>query len=177
MEDKQLQSHQVGRKLSPGPAEELPDTTGGNPMTTDRCVIAGVTVDEKVARINAFIAIIGVAIFALTPAKGVIFFLALDFFLRGFGFGRYSPVAWASRGILTTLHVTPSPIDAGPKLFAAKIGFVFALLAGLLWAFGLEVAGLVVALGLAGAASLEAFLGYCVGCTMYSILVRVFSRS
>jgi hypothetical protein len=39
------------------------------------------------------------------------------------------------------------------------------------------VAGLVVALGLAGAASLEAFLGYCVGCTMYSILVRVFSRS
>lgn len=60
-----------------------------------------------------------------------------------------------------------------PKRFAQTIGLVFSLTAlGLHYGAGRPRAAKVVLSGLIGAASLEAFLGYCLGCKMFALGMR-----
>lgn len=66
--------------------------------------------------------------------------------------------------------VVPGP----PKRFAQGIGFVFSGTAAVLYfGFGLHTAALVVVGLLAVPAFFEAAFGYCVGCRMFSVLMRV----
>ena len=66
-----------------------------------------------------------------------------------------------------TLRLSPKPVDAAPQKFAARIGIVFSALSGLLF-----VAGVLVV-----CATLEAALGYCVGCKVYALLPRPLARA
>lgn len=66
------------------------------------------------------------------------------------------------------------PVPGPPKRFAQGIGTVFSVTALVLWgAFGLPVAAFVVVGILAVPASAEAIFGYCVGCHLFSALIRV----
>jgi hypothetical protein len=59
-----------------------------------------------------------------------------------------------------------------PKRFAQGIGAAFSIAASVLWILDLHTASRVVIFMLAGAASLEAFVGYCLGCAIFSRLMR-----
>jgi hypothetical protein len=59
-----------------------------------------------------------------------------------------------------------------PKRFAQGIGAAFSIVASLLWLSDYHTAARVVIGMLAGAASLEAFAGFCVGCAIFSRLMR-----
>jgi hypothetical protein len=64
---------------------------------------------------------------------------------------------------------TPGP----PKRFAQGIGVVFSATASLLWLGGLTGAARAVAGMLAAAAFLEAALGFCLGCRIFALLMRL----
>lgn len=64
---------------------------------------------------------------------------------------------------------TPGP----PKRFAQGIGVVFSVSASLLWLAGSTGAARVVVAMLAGAAFLEAALGFCLGCRIFALLMRL----
>lgn len=138
----------------------------------EACPIVNFNVDEKVVRVNAFITLILLAVFVFTPWKWVIFVLAIDFFLRGFMKGKGSPLAAVSKLVLKALKISSAPINAGPKLFAAKIGFACSFLISIFYVFALMTPAYVVLGIVAVCAALEAFLGYCVGCKVYSLTRR-----
>ena len=60
--------------------------------------------------------------------KWVALFLCLDFFVRGFTDWPVSPLRALAKSIVKTLHLPPKMINAGPKIFAARIGCIFTAL-------------------------------------------------
>ncbi|HMC04975.1 MAG TPA: DUF4395 domain-containing protein [Actinomycetota bacterium] len=78
-----------------------------------------------------------------------------------------------TRVITPRLRVAPSPVPGPPKRFAQAMGVAFSVTAAVLaLAFGLRGAAYAVMGGLLVAASLEAFLGYCLGCKVFALLMR-----
>lgn len=136
------------------------------------CPINSETVNDKVVRLVAGQVVIVSAIFIVAPQWWLFLALAADFLLRALGYRTYSPLATIARTVSNALKLAPQPVNAAPKQFAAKIGVGFALTAAVLAFLGLTLPAQLVAAGLLGAASLEAFLGYCVGCKIYSLLPR-----
>ena len=149
-------------------------------MVFQACPISGESRNERVARIvAAFVVVIVLVAAGLGSPWGalILFALAADFVVRGFGDARRSPLATLARGVANTLRIAPKPVDAAPKKFAARIGIVFSVLSGLLFFAGLPVPALVVSGVFVVCATLEAALGYCVGCKVYALLPRPVARA
>jgi Domain of unknown function (DUF4395) len=79
-----------------------------------------------------------------------------------------------TRVVRPRLAVAPRPVPGPPKRFAQGIGAVFSLTAAILaLGFGLTGAAWIVLGALAVAAALEAFLGFCLGCRVFALAMRV----
>ena len=100
--------------------------------------------------------------------------LAYGFWARVVAGPRFSPLAMlASRVIVPWLGRTPKPVPGPPKRFAQGMGVVFSTTALILaFGFGLVTAAWAVLALLIGAAFLEAAFGICVGCRVFSLLMR-----
>lgn len=81
--------------------------------------------------------------------------------------GRFATTVAAPR--LGTPSYTPGP----PKRFAQGIGVAFSASASLLWLGDFTTASRIVIAMLAVAAFLEAAFGYCLGCRIFGILMKV----
>ncbi|HWC39671.1 MAG TPA: DUF4395 domain-containing protein [Acidimicrobiales bacterium] len=78
-----------------------------------------------------------------------------------------------TRVITPRLRLAPRPVPGPPKRFAQGMGVMFSVTAAVLaLGFGLRGAAYAVMGGLLVAASLEAFLGYCLGCKVFALLMR-----
>lgn len=88
---------------------------------------------------------------------------------------RLSPLAiLMSKVVLPKLRIPNKPVAGPPKRFAATIGGVFSLTAAILsLGFGLNGAAYTVLGGLIFAAGLESIFGYCLGCKMFAILMKL----
>jgi hypothetical protein len=136
------------------------------------CPINSETVNNRVVRVVAGFVVVIATVFLITPQWWLFYLLGGDFLLRALGYRKYSPLATLGRLLVSVLKLEPQPVNAAPKQFAASIGVGFALVAGTLALLDLGLAARVVGGGLLGAASLEAFFGYCVGCKIYSLIPR-----
>lgn len=132
-------------------------------------------VDEVSARL--------VALGALTLAGAVIAFdepwlivpLAYGFVARVLTGPRLSPLGlFVTRVVRPRLSVAPRYVPGPPKRFAQGIGATLTIAAAIL-ALVLDRTGAAYALLglLIVAASLEAFLGLCLGCKVFAVLMRV----
>jgi len=101
--------------------------------------------------------------------------LAYGFWARVLAGPRFSPLALlASRVVVPWLGRVPKPVPGPPKRFAQGMGAVFSTTALILaFGFGLGAAAWAVLALLVGAALLEAAFGICVGCRVFSLLMRV----
>lgn len=100
--------------------------------------------------------------------------LLADFFMRTGRFGKYSLFGNISDKAIKKLEIKGQPIYYAPKIFAAKIGLVMALLMLVFTIAGLTKIALVFGIILALFSFLEAAFGFCAGCVIYSYLVRYF---
>jgi hypothetical protein len=143
------------------------------------CPIAGYKIDEKVARVVAGFVVLA-TVFGLLAAPGVarwiFLFLAYDFGVRAFSRPRWSLLGRLSAQILKALRVAPRGVDAGPKRFAARIGLLFSVALLVLTQFDQDVVTQVVAAILVVCAALEALLGFCLGCQMWTLWYSVRDR-
>lgn len=101
--------------------------------------------------------------------------LAYGFVARVLSGPTLSPLGQlVTRVVTPRLGLAPRPVAGPPKRFAQAIGAAFSLTAAVL-ALGLHQRGAAyVVLGLLiAAASLEAVLGYCIGCKIFAVLMRV----
>ncbi|HBX87053.1 MAG TPA: DUF4395 domain-containing protein, partial [Marinilabiliaceae bacterium] len=101
--------------------------------------------NKWVTRFNAVFTFLLLLLFFKTQSLFVIIFLALDFALRANELSKYSPLAFLSKYVVKVLGIKTFVINAGPKLFAARIGYTFCILILLLGLFRLPVAANVVA--------------------------------
>ncbi|HET6873242.1 MAG TPA: DUF4395 domain-containing protein [Acidimicrobiales bacterium] len=87
---------------------------------------------------------------------------------------RLSPLGlFVTRVVVPRLRAEPRPVPGPPKRFAQGMGVAFSGTAAVLaLGFGQRTAAYVVLGLLIGAASLEAFANYCLGCKVFALLMR-----
>lgn len=131
------------------------------------CPISAQKINETVARVNGGITFILLAAFVYSSWFWLMAFLALDFLLRSTRLSPYSPIGIISRQMVKQLSLPPRMINAGPKIFAARIGLIFsvAILVTTILQYPATAIILTSILGLFS--FLEAAFGICVACKIY----------
>ncbi len=137
------------------------------------CPISEKKVNERVARVNATFTVLLITGFLITQNIIFIAFLAIDFFIRTADLAKYSLVALSSKNIVKYLQVKELMINAGPKIFAARIGLILCSLIIISYMLNIKIPALVIA-GILGLFSfLEAAFGLCVACEIYPFVYRL----
>lgn len=113
-------------------------------------------------------------VFLVTRSPIALVLLALGFIARVATGPTLSPLGQFATRVAAPRLGAPRHVPGPPKRFAQAIGTLFSVSAAVLWfGFGLHTAALVVVAMLMIPAAAEAALGYCVGCKMFSLLMRV----
>ena len=131
-------------------------------------------VNEVAARVVAG-GVVAMSLAILLTRQGWILVpLTVGFFLRVLAGPRFSPLGrLAVHVVAPRLRAEPKLVPGPPKRFAQTVGLGFSATASLLWVTGSTSAALIVIALLTVAASLEAFVGLCLGCVMFAQLIRV----
>ena len=131
------------------------------------------TVNEVAARLVAAVVASTAVVMLVTDAWWLLVPLAYGFVARVVAGPRYSPLALlVTRVVVPRLPIDERPVAGSPKRFAQGIGATLSSLALLAWIVGATgLAALLVAM-IAIAATLEAALGFCLGCKLYGLLAR-----
>ena len=136
------------------------------------CPVNFKKVDQNVVRVMAgLVCAIGV-MFIISPQLFPLALLLYDFLVRSLGYKKASPLFYLAKFIANALGLKKEEIDAGPKEFALKMGFVFVLLSFMMFVLGEAVAAVLVVGILAICAFLEVAFNYCIGCQIYMLLKR-----
>ena len=133
---------------------------------SEECLFSPKTVNEKVVRLVATFTVLLLLTGLFSNLQWIALLLCFDFFIRGFTNLPISPLRRAARAQARILRLKPKMINAGPKIFAAKIITILSFT-------GLTTAAKILAEILVLMAGLEAFLGICVGCHIYSLMQTV----
>ena len=140
--------------------------------TTAFCPISTRKIDDHVARLNGGFTILILALFVYTGSILPILFLLADFVFRSGKYSRFSLLANLSKSIAKLLQLKPALINAGSKIFAARIGLVFNVSIILSYLFGLNNLSIVITLIFGTCAFLESVVGFCVACQFYPFVYR-----
>jgi len=136
------------------------------------CPISEKRINERVARINGIFTVLILVTFGFTLNIYLIAFLGLDFLLRATKFSKYSLVGITSHNIVKYLLSDNQLINAGPKIFAARLGLLLTSLTIISLLFSLNAVALVIAGVLALFSFLEGAFGICVACIIYPYLYK-----
>jgi hypothetical protein len=137
------------------------------------CPVDFIQVNENRVRLTALWVLILVLASFVINALPIFIFLAVDFFLRAFNFGKFSPLNILSGFVVKQFKIPNKPIDQAPKRFAAGVGFVLSVLVTILLLAQFPKTVLILTIVFASFAFLESFLSFCAGCYVYTILLRL----
>jgi hypothetical protein len=132
-------------------------------------------VNEVSARLVAGGVVLLSATILVAQAPWLVALLALGFVARVAAGPRVSPLALlVTRVIVPRLRLSERPTPGPPKRFAQGIGATLSVSAALLhFVFGLTTAAYALVAAILVAASLEAFFGFCLGCRIFALLMRL----
>lgn len=141
------------------------------------CPISKQRISKTVVRITGLMMATMIALYGLTGLNYFLIIIVIDYFIRAFTPLQYSPFSWLAYQLAQWLNLRDEQIDKAPKIFAARVGFLFALTAaGLFYIY--PTSSLIVALTLMGLALLEAVVDICMGCLVYTYVVfPIFGKS
>lgn len=132
------------------------------------------TVNEISARLVATGVVLQAAVFLVWREWWLLVPLAYGFLARVLSGPTLSPLGQLVTRVVTPRLGQPEKIVPGPpKRFAQFIGAVFSTGALLAWALGAPAVSVILMVGLLVAASLEAFLGFCLGCAIFGKLMKI----
>lgn len=132
------------------------------------------TVNESAARTVAAGVVVICSMILVTQWHWLLIVLAYGFVARVLTGPTLSPLGQlATRVVVQSLGLPDKPTAGAPKRFAQGIGATLSSAALIAWILGATtVANVLVALILV-AASLEAALGFCLGCVIFAQLIRL----
>lgn len=140
------------------------------------CPISWEIMDERAVRTVAGMTVILLALYLIFGLIWIPLFLVIDFTMRSFISRKWAPLAVIARKIVCLMNPkNKKPINAGPKIFAAKIGVIFSMILFGLQLFGLEssIGSILVILMFTTAAFLESVFALCLGCHLYTFLQKL----
>lgn len=147
-------------------------------MRTDAiCPICDIRVDENIARLNGFFTVLLLVVYLATNSIFPIVFLAIDFTFRGAKLKQFSLLYQLSAQVVKVLGLKPKFINAGPKVFAARIGVIFSTAILISFVFGATIVGFSFAAIFGLCAFLEAAFGFCIACEIYPHLYKLTYQS
>ncbi|NUT70146.1 DUF4395 domain-containing protein [Pseudarthrobacter sp. C4D7] len=129
-------------------------------------------VNEYAARTTAALVVLLAVVTAVTNSGWGLAAIAVGFWLRLLFGPRISPLALLSVKVITPRLGKAKLVPGPPKRFAQGIGAAVSTAALLLLAAGAAPAAWTLLGVLVIAASLEAFAGFCLGCTIFGFLQR-----
>lgn len=129
-------------------------------------------VNEYSARLTAALVVVLSGVTLLTGFGWGLAVIAAGFWLRVLFGPRISPLALLSVKVLTPWLGRTRLVPGPPKRFAQGIGAAMSTAAAILFAVGAAPAAWILLAVLIAAASLEAFAGFCLGCTIFGFLQR-----
>jgi Domain of unknown function (DUF4395) len=131
-------------------------------------------VNEKAARVVAG-AVLAVSVVILaTGAHWLLIPLAYGFWARVLTGPTLSPLGWAAQNVVAPAFGPKKPVPGPPKRFAQGMGAIFSTTALVLaLVLGDDTAADAVLALLVVAAGLESIFGYCLGCKVFALLMRV----
>ena len=136
------------------------------------CPISDHKTDEMVARTNAGFTVLVIIAYLVTSNFLFVAFLVVDFMMRSLELPKFSLVGISSKNILKYLQAKSKPINAGPKIFAARIGLVLRAITLLAIVFHANVLVIGLTLLLGTFSFLEFAFGFCVACLIYPYIYR-----
>ena len=129
-------------------------------------------VNEYAARVTAALVVLLAVVTAVTGSGLGLLAISIGFWLRLLFGPRISPLALLSVKVITPALGKVKLVPGPPKRFAQGIGAAVSTAALLLFAAGAAPAAWALLGILVAAASLEAFAGFCLGCTIFGFLQR-----
>jgi hypothetical protein len=135
------------------------------------CPVSGERVNENAVRITALWVVLLMGVYFITANPIIPALLAVDFYIRGFTKLKSSPLSWISKQLIKIIDVPNVLIDKGPKIFAARIGFILTLATSLFGFLGFSILSISIGSVLVVFAFLECGLNFCAGCWVYTYVV------
>lgn len=137
------------------------------------CPVSFKKIDQNTVRVMAgLVSALGIA-FIIAPQLSILAVLLYDFLVRTLDYKKISPLFHLAKLIAKLLKLKKDEIDAGPKEFALKIGFLFVFISFIMFLSNEITAAVLVILTLTICALLELIFNYCIGCEMYMILKKL----
>lgn len=140
------------------------------------CPISTEKVNKSVVRLTAFFIATAVALYVITGSLYFMLAIAIDFTIRAFTSAKFSPLSYLAFKTSQLLKLKPQLIGKAPKLFASRVGFIFAVTAIALFPVS-PVASVIVSLILMSFALLEALFDFCMGCVVYTYIILPLNHS
>jgi len=131
------------------------------------CPVDFIPINENKARLTAFFVLVLAVVYLFTGFWLIMAFLVVDFSLRTFNLGRFSPLGSISDAVIKQLKIKNKPVDRAPKRFAAGVGLAFNSAILVLALFHFALAANMLTVILCCLAILESFVGFCAGCYVY----------
>lgn len=131
------------------------------------------SVNEKAARVVASGVVAQAVLFLAFRWSFLLVTLALGFLARVIAGPTFSPLARLAVHVVAPRLGEAKTVAGSPKRFAQGIGLAVSGVAVLGWFAGAPAVAVAALAVLVFAASLEAGLGFCLGCWMYGHLVRL----
>jgi hypothetical protein len=135
------------------------------------CPLSPERLDENRVRVTALGVVLLLGVYFVTGSAIVSALLTLDFFIRAFTSLSYSPLSYLAHLFVKAMGTSEILIDKGPKVFAARIGFIFTTLTTLGTLLNLPLLAVISGSTLVLFAFLECGLNFCMGCWAYSLVV------
>lgn len=135
------------------------------------CPVSPERIDENRVRVTALGVILIMGAFFITGHVLFPAMLIVDFFIRAFTRLTYSPLSWLAHKFVMVIGTRPVLIDKAPKVFAARIGLLFAISITVASFSGFVLLANILGATLVLFAFLECGLNFCTGCWIYTFLV------
>ncbi len=136
--------------------------------------LSATQINEYKTRFVAFLVLLSIIIYFLKPLIIIPILLVIDYGLRSFDLGRFSPFARLSDVLVKAFNLGIKPIFYPPKRFAARIGLSLSI--GILALHFMGINALPVAGVLGFFSALESLVGICAGCYMYNWLSPLWQK-
>jgi len=141
------------------------------------CPVSEKKVNNAVVRTHAIINVVILIALLLSPNIYLALFLLSDFLVRIINFPRLSVVGITARFIVNKFQIKGKLENAGPKLFAARIGLLFTAVIATSLILGSPATAIAFAGVLALFSFIEGAFGFCVACMIYPFVHQLFYRA
>ncbi|MBU1659670.1 DUF4395 domain-containing protein [bacterium] len=140
------------------------------------CPIIYKKVDQNAARVLAgLVTTLGI-LFIQAPQLSIVLILVYDFSIRVSGYPKMSILFHISKFLAKFMKLKKQEVDAGPKVFASKLGFLFVISILVAFLFGYALTSVLLMGALAACAFLEAAFAFCIGCEIYAIFHKLIHK-